>query len=180
MATWLAVLLSVLSWLLKNCWQFLLGIAVVVALLIWWQMRGCDNDPDEPDLAKYKAKIETVELGDQLVVYKSAMSRPRLHLAFVGCPKLDQVYGDESKAALEKLLTKNLVVEVEEVTKTEQIVWTLDRINACTRQLEAGAAWCKAGAPSAWTKIEKEARLAGRGLWQYYSGPNILKPERTR
>jgi endonuclease YncB( thermonuclease family) len=171
-----AWLITLLLWILRNCWQFLLGLGVTLALVIWIWWTFFRTHPD-PSLERYVAKVEKHVSGTVLGVRRESLfHRPEtVDLAYCGCPSLDQVYGDESLEALKKSLPVGSQCEIENVKKQGQIVWTMGAVNANMLQLSLGAVWCKSNAPSGWRAVEKEARKAGRGLWQYYAGPDRLK-----
>ena len=173
MPAWILTVLGILWWIVKRFWQPLLGAVVMLVIVLW--LRGVFT-PDDPELKTYKAGVDSARMGTQLLVYrKRRIGLIQVNMAYVAGPRPGEVYGDESRQALATRLPKKTEIEVERVKTVGDIVWTMDRTNINLQQVRDGAVWCTVDAPSVWRDAEREARRAGRGLWQYYSGPNMAK-----
>lgn len=127
-----------------------------------------------PAAEAYQARVVWVTDGDTLTVLKPDWSLETIRIYGLDCPERNQPYGyTASFFSLRQLLFRQIEVDPVERDRYDRLVARLRHEGKSVNQeiIKAGYAWvydryCQAGVCSRYRLLEKEARQAGRGLWQ--------------
>lgn len=114
--------------------------------------------------------VTSVTDGDTLVVSASDGAR-KIRLNGIDCPEHDQAYGQEAKAYASSLvLNKTIAVTITGRDRYGRYIGDVSAggVSVNASLVEAGYAWHykKYSTDERLAALEREARSAGRGLWQ--------------
>lgn len=169
-----ALLASGIFAIIKKIWPFLLGIAVTIAVIVWWKSGGSDDEP-----LTVAGKVLEVSAGNRFSLQQGRLRRCQVQLKGLGVPAGDQPYGKESREFLQRLIG-NKNVEVETTKRGDPLhgtVYSPEGWNINLEQVREGMAWCTASASAPLRAAEKEAKKAKRGLWQTYKSAPVGEEE---
>jgi len=145
------------TWLLIRIFLLLLmmGIATISAL---------------PTTELVEAKVVTVVDGNTLEIKDQEGEVYRIVLSGIDSPELEQEFGSEAKAFLEKIVVKkNVKVQMEGKDRWGNrlaVVWVKGDVDLRVELLKAGLAWTAERNPDPTLEnVRIEAQEKGKGLW---------------
>lgn len=126
-------------------------------------------------------KIVKVSDGDTVILLDKENKQHKIRLHGIDAPENGQDYGNKSKQYLSSLIAgKQVNVDVKGTDKYKRVLGViyLGKVNVNAKMIQAGYAWnYKYSKDKYYIKLQNEAKLDKRGLWQ---GKNPIDPWQFR
>jgi endonuclease YncB( thermonuclease family) len=130
-------------------------------------------------------RVKIIADGDTIIVLNANNEQKLVRLYGIDAPEKNQPYGEASRKHLSDMVAGlDIDVSVYDIDRYGRSVGRIKINNTDVNRamIEAGYAWvyreyCKISKCSEWERLEQEAKVAKRGLWQK---PNPIYPAEWR